>query len=177
MKKICIEICIISARGLSRRSSLLKPQWFAVSWIEPDEKYCTKIDVSGTPNPVWRTKFSISVDQTDNKFERMMLTIEVHRREPIFLRERLHGVAIVKLQEFLDKYTHVDIDKTRSEIEETASFQLRKRNSGKPKGFVDVSVRVSNEESGATLNSGHSHTIQNFLILLTLIAIFVHRVC
>lgn len=155
MKKIFVEICIISARGLSRKSSsLLKPQWFSVGWLEPDNKYCTKIDASGSPNPTWKTKFSISVDQTDTKLERMILTIEVYRREPIFLRERLHGVATVKLQEFLDKYTH-DRDKTRSEFEETASFQLRERNSGKPKGFVDVSVRISNKEPGTTFNSGH----------------------
>jgi C2 domain len=153
MKKITIEICIISARGLSRKSSLLKPQWFAVGWIEPDDKYCTKIDASGSPNATWKTKFSILVNQTDTKLERMMLTIEVYRRELIFLRERLHGVATVKLQEFLDKYTH-HTDKTTSEFEETASFQLRKRNSGKPKGFVDVSVRISSEESGTSLNSG-----------------------
>ncbi|KAJ3703192.1 hypothetical protein LUZ61_006897 [Rhynchospora tenuis] len=153
MNKVCIEVCIISARGLSRKSSLLKPQWFAVGWIEPDNKYCTKIDVSGSPNPTWKTKFSISVDLTNTKLERMILTIEVYRREPIFLRERLHGVATVKLEEFIDKHRN-DIDKKRSELEETASFQLRKRNSGKPKGFVDVSVRVSNEEPGTTLNSG-----------------------
>ncbi|XP_078154604.1 calcium-dependent lipid-binding (CaLB domain) family protein [Carex rostrata] len=153
MKKIFIEICIISARGLSRKSSLLKPQWFSVGWLEPDNKYCTKIDVSGSPNPTWKTKFSISVDQTDTKLERMILTIEVYKREPIFLRERLHGVATVKMQEFLDKYTH-DRDKTRSEFEETASFQLRERNSGKPKGFVDVSVRISSKEPDTTFNSG-----------------------
>ncbi|KAJ4819801.1 Calcium-dependent lipid-binding (CaLB domain) family protein [Rhynchospora pubera] len=153
MNKVCIEICIISARGLGRKSSLLKPQWFAVGWIESENKYCTKIDVSGSPNPTWKTKFSISVDLTDTKLERMILTIEVYRREPIFLRERLHGVATVKLEEFIDKHRH-EVDKASSGCEETASFQLRKRNSGKPKGFVDVSVRVSNEEPGTTLNSG-----------------------
>jgi len=50
-------------------------------------------------NASWKTKFSISVDRTDTKLERMILTIEVYRREPIFLRS-----CTVKLQEFLDKY-------------------------------------------------------------------------
>jgi hypothetical protein len=89
---------------------------------------------SGSQIATWKTKFSISVDRTDTKLEQMILTIEVYRREPIFLREWLHGVATVKLQEFLDKYTR-DIDQTRSDFEERASFQLRKRNSGNLKGL------------------------------------------
>ncbi|KAK9119814.1 hypothetical protein Scep_017907 [Stephania cephalantha] len=80
-----MEICILSARGLGRSSSLWKHQ-------------C---------------------------------------RDPIFLREKLQGTTIVVLKEFLDKHT-----KKRSLIEEVGSFQLRKQSSGKPQGFVDVSIRI-----------------------------------
>ncbi|KAJ3669102.1 hypothetical protein LUZ60_011052 [Juncus effusus] len=152
MAKICIEICIISARGLCKKSSLLKPQWFAVGWIEPNDKYCTKIDASGSLNPSWKTKFSISVDGNDSKLENMSITIEVYRREPIFLRERLHGTAVVHLKEFLVK--HDRVEKPGKGFEETGSFQLRKRNSGKAEGFVDVSISISKEGDGFASHSG-----------------------
>ncbi|OAY67279.1 uncharacterized protein LOC109728117 [Ananas comosus] len=147
MVKICIEICIISARGLRRKSSLLKPQWFAVGWIDPNNKYCTKIDTSGSPNPTWKTKFSVLIDGGDPKLKELSLTVEVHRREPIFLREHLQGVAVVPLKEFIAKFVRDD-EGSRSLVEETGSFQLRKRSSGKPKGLVDVSISISEEREG-----------------------------
>ncbi|KAG5224500.1 formin-G [Salix suchowensis] len=120
MGKIWIEICLISARGLRRTSSLWKLQWFAVGWIDPTNKYCTNIDASGNANPTWKTN-----------------------REPIFLRERLEGTATVVLKEFLAKYSN-----------EVGSYQLRKRSSSKPQGFVDVSIHISEERISQVCNGG-----------------------
>ncbi|GKU91222.1 hypothetical protein SLEP1_g5122 [Rubroshorea leprosula] len=136
MGKIRVEVCLISARGLRRSSSLWKVQWFAVGWIEPDNKYCTKIDASGNANPVWKTKFAALVD--DSNLKDMALQVEVYSREPIFLRERLQGTATVVLKEFLSK-------NSRSGAEQVGSYQLRKRNSNKPQGLVDISIRISDE--------------------------------
>lgn len=144
---------MISARGLHRLSSFLKPQWFAVGWIDPDSKYCTKIDNSGSSNPTWKTKFSVSIDDASSDLQGLSLTIEVYRREPIFLRESLQGTAVVQLREFLAKF-YKDTEPSRSGIEETGSFQLRKRNSGKPQGFVDVSVRILEDREGVTSHPG-----------------------
>ncbi|XP_016512366.1 uncharacterized protein LOC107829414 [Nicotiana tabacum] len=139
MGKIWIEVCLISARGLRRTSSLWKLQWYAVGWIDPNNKYCSKIDSSGNANPVWKTKFSMFVDTS----ELDTLHVEVYSREPIFLREKLLGTATVILKEFLDKYNNnTEVSKP---IEEVGSFQLRRKNSNKPQGFVDVSIRISEE--------------------------------
>ncbi|GJT42019.1 C2 domain containing protein [Tanacetum coccineum] len=143
MGKIWVEICLISARGLTRTSSLWKLQWFAVGWIDPNNKYCTKVDASGNANPKWKTKFSALVDDSDSKCDDLALNVEVYSRDPVFLKERLQGTAIVGLKEFLDK--HKNNSEESRHVEEVGSFQLRKKNSNKPQGFVDVSVNISQE--------------------------------
>lgn len=140
MTKISVEFCIISARGLGRKSSLLKPQWFSVAWVDPNSKYCTKVDASGNSHANWGTKFSLSVDEHDVGRQQMELTVEVYRREPIFLREHLQGAAVVQMKEYLDKFAHAE--EHSGFIEETASFQLRRKKSDKAHGFVDISIRI-----------------------------------
>ncbi|KAK6271592.1 PREDICTED: uncharacterized protein LOC18587532 [Theobroma cacao] len=142
MGKIWVEVCLISARGLRRSSSFWKLQWFAVGWIDPNNKYCTRIDASGNSNPVWKTKFAALVD--DSNFQDMMLNVEVYSREPIFLRERLQGTATVALKEFLAKHSN-NSSSSGAGTEKVGSYQLRKRNSNKPQGFVDISIRISEE--------------------------------
>ncbi|XP_020701860.1 uncharacterized protein LOC110113562 isoform X1 [Dendrobium catenatum] len=155
MTKIRIEVCIISARGLGGSTSLLKPQWLAVGWIDPNSKYCTKIYSSGNPNPTWKTKFLFDVDDRSSNMQDLSLTIEIHKREPIFLRDKLHGIANIMLKEFLVKFLK-DTDTFRSGLEEVGSFQLRKQNSGRPQGFVDISVRISEERDGVSSHSGRN---------------------
>lgn len=140
MGKVSVEFCIISARGLGRNTSLLKPQWFSVGWVDPSSKYCTKIDTSGNSNACWGTKFSVSVDEHDLAMKRMELTVEVYRRDPIFLREHLHGAAVVQMKEYLDKFAKSE--EHSGVIEETGSFQLRRKKSDKSHGFVDISIRI-----------------------------------
>lgn len=153
MGKIWIEVCLISARGLGRSSSLWKLQWFAVGWIDPNNKYCTKIDASGNANPVWRTKFAALVD--DSNFQDMALHVEVYSREPIFLRERLQGTATIVLKEFMANYSkNTEGSRPGTGTEEVGSYQLRKRNSSKPQGFVDISIRISEEREETSLYQG-----------------------
>ncbi|KAL8539451.1 hypothetical protein ACS0TY_001167 [Phlomoides rotata] len=153
MGKVEVEVCLISGRGLRRRSPLWKLQWFAVGWINPDNKYCTKIDATGNSNPVWRTKFSATFDDlSESKFQDLALHVEVYSREPFFLRESLLGSTTIVLKEFLDKFnSESDVPKP---VEEVGSFQLRKKNSNKPLGFVDVSIRVSQDPGSSSLGAG-----------------------
>ncbi|KAJ4850021.1 hypothetical protein Tsubulata_014056, partial [Turnera subulata] len=148
---IWVEVCLISARGLRRTSALWKLQWFAVGWIDPNNKYCTKIDASGNANPTWKTKFATLVD--DSNFQDMALHVEVYSREPIFLRERLEGTASIVLKEFLAKYSK-NSEASSSGAEEVGSYQLRKRNSNKPQGFVDVSIHISEDREGSRNEGG-----------------------
>ncbi|KAL9315897.1 hypothetical protein ACSQ67_016898 [Phaseolus vulgaris] len=132
MAKISIEVCLISARGVRGSPSLWKRQWYAVGWVDPKSKYCTKVDASGNANPLWRTKFGIQVDSSDPD---LALHLEVYSRDPLFLTEKLHGSATVVLREFLTKQV--------KSSEEVGSYQLRKKKSNKPSGFIDVSIRLS----------------------------------
>lgn len=152
MGKVWVEICLISARGLTKTSSLWKLQWFAVGWIDPNNKYCTKIDASGNTNPIWKTKFSALVDNADSRFDDLALNVEVYSRDPVFLKEKLQGTASVGLKEFLDK--HKNNSETLRKVEEVGSFQLRKRNTNKPQGFVDVSIRISQETDESSSYEG-----------------------
>ena len=145
MARTSVEFCVISARGLGRRSSLLKPQWFSVAWVDQNSKYCTKVDASGSSNPSWGMKFSVSADEHDlNSLQQMVLTVEVYRREPIFLREHLQGAAVVQMKEYFDKLANGE--EHAGLIEETASFQLRRKKSDKAHGFVDISIRICKEK-------------------------------
>ncbi|KAK4363530.1 hypothetical protein RND71_018771 [Anisodus tanguticus] len=125
MGKIWIEVCLISARGLRRTSALWKLQWYAVGWIDPNNKYCSKIDSSGNANPVWKTKFSMLVDTSELDLQDLALHVEVYSREPIFLREKLMGTATVVLKEFLDKYNNNS--EVSKPIEEVGAFNCGKR--------------------------------------------------
>jgi hypothetical protein len=164
MTKISVEFCIISARGLGRKSSLLKPQWFSVGWVDPNSKYCTKIDASGNSDASWGTKFSVSVDEHDLAVQQMQLTVEVYRREPIFLREHLQGAAVVQMKEYLDKFAHTE--EHSGVIEETGSFQLRRKKSDKAHGFVDISIQICKEEDHHDQFSGkHKFLVCNSEII------------
>ncbi|CAK9172792.1 unnamed protein product, partial [Ilex paraguariensis] len=77
MGKLSVEIYLISARGLRRTSSLWKLQWFAVGWVDPNNKYCTKIDSSENANPVRKTKFSTLVDKSESNLGDLALNVEV----------------------------------------------------------------------------------------------------
>lgn len=158
MGKIWVEVCLISARGLRRSSSLWKLQWFAVGWIDPNNKYCTKIDASGNANPVWKTKFAASVDDSESNFNDLALHVEVYSREPIFLRERHQGTATIVLKEFLAKHKKSS-EVSRPGIEELGSYQLRKRNSNKPQGFVDVSIQISEDREEPSSYQGIHNTL------------------
>ena len=162
MGKLWVEVCLISARGLRRTSSVWKRQWFAVGWIDTNNKYCTRIDASGNANPVWKTKFSTVVDPSEPNFQDMALHVEVYSREPIFLRERLLGTTTVILKEFLEKY--LKNSEVPKPVEEVGSFQLRKKNTNKPRGFVDISIRISEEREES---SSYQGTITDSLIIMT----------
>lgn len=156
MGKIWVEICLISARGVrSSTPSLWKRQWYAVGWVDPKTKYCTKVDSSGNANPVWRTKFAIQVDDNNNNNSEpnsskdLALNVEVYSRDPVFLTEKLHGSATVLLKEFLAKQ---QVNQKNSE--EAGSYQLRKKKSSKPRGFIDVSIRVSEDKEEPNSHPG-----------------------
>ncbi|KAL6131742.1 hypothetical protein ACLB2K_070116 [Fragaria x ananassa] len=154
MGKLWVEVCLISARGLRRSSSLWKLQWYAVGWTNPNNKYCTKIDASGNANPVWKTKFATLVEDAESKLNDLALHIEVYSREPIFLRERLQGTATILLKEFLAKHNK-NSENSRHGAEEVGSYQLRKKNSNKPQGFVDVSIHISEDMEGRSSYTGN----------------------
>ncbi|GMP69730.1 hypothetical protein CsSME_00028880 [Camellia sinensis var. sinensis] len=135
MGKIWVEVCLISARGLRRTSALFKLQWYAVGWIDPNNKYCSRIDVSGNANPVWKTKFSALVDNSEPNFQDLALHVEVYSREPIFLRERLQGTATVVLKEFrsqLKKSGAFNCEKgIPTNLKDSLMFQSESRRKGK----------------------------------------------
>ncbi|KAH1262176.1 ATP-dependent RNA helicase DBP3 [Glycine max] len=96
---IWVEVCLISAHGLQLSTSLWKRQWFAVGWIDHNNKYCTKVVNSGNANPVWRTKFVIPVDDSVSNIQDLALNVEVYSIDPVFFTEKLLGSATVFLRD------------------------------------------------------------------------------
>ncbi|KAK7275911.1 hypothetical protein RIF29_17037 [Crotalaria pallida] len=157
MGKIWVEICLISARGVHASLSLWKRQWYAVGWVDPNNKYCTKVDASGNANPFWRTKFAIQVDDSDPNFQDLALNLEVYSRDPFFFTEKLHGSATVVLKEFLVKSSS---EVSKAGDEEVGSYQLRGKKSNKPRGFIDVSIRVSEDKEEIDSHPGDGGGIE-----------------
>ncbi|KAI4370481.1 hypothetical protein MLD38_018832 [Melastoma candidum] len=137
MGRVSVQVCLISARGLRTSHSLWKRHWFAVGWIDPKDKYCSSVDCSGSPNPVWNTKFSSLVDDS----EVLNLHVQVYSRDPFFFTESLQGSTVLSLTEFLRNRRDGS-----GKVEDVGSYQLRKNNSRKHRGFVDVSVRILSEK-------------------------------
>ncbi|RDX65093.1 Serotonin N-acetyltransferase 1, chloroplastic, partial [Mucuna pruriens] len=151
-------VCLISAHGLQHSTSLWKRQWFAVVWIDLNSKYCTKVVYSGSANPVWRTKFVIPVDYSAPNIQDLALNVEVYSIDPIFFTEKLHGSATVVLKEFLVKQLkNSDVSKPRQE--EVGSYQLWKKKSSKPRGFIDILIRIYDEKKESNSHSGNKEGI------------------
>ncbi|KAI9102137.1 hypothetical protein K1719_023647 [Acacia pycnantha] len=160
MGKIWVEVSLVSAHGLEHSPSLWKRQWFAVGWIDPNFKYCTKVDASGSENPVWKTKFAILVDdsESDINIRDLVLNVEVHSIDPIFLTEKIHGSAPVIIKEFLaNKVPNSEVS-LRPGNEEVRSYQLRKKDSDKPRGFIDISIRILEEKKEQNSKPGKKTT-------------------
>eukprot|EP01018_Ginkgo_biloba_P015324 Gb_07666 [translate_table: standard] len=139
MEKRSIEVGIISARGLKKVAPLWKMRTYAVAWINPEHKYCTKIDKHGDTHPVWNMKFSCIVDDQTLQNEDdtiSSVTVEIHSMEPVFHCHKLECSATILLKEFIAKS-----NRNGEDHEERASFQLRSP-SGKARGMVDVSIRI-----------------------------------
>ncbi|XP_054788863.1 uncharacterized protein LOC129294477 isoform X1 [Prosopis cineraria] len=156
MGKIWVEVSLVSAHGLGRSPSFWKRQWFAVGWIHPNCKYCTKVDDSGSENPVWKTKFAVLVDDSESEIniQDLVLNVEVHSIDPIFLSENIYGSASVIIKEFLAKEVPNSGASVRPGNEEVWSYQLRKKDSDKPRGFIDISIRVFEEKEYQNSNPG-----------------------
>ncbi|XP_028795963.1 histone-lysine N-methyltransferase, H3 lysine-36 specific-like [Neltuma alba] len=156
MGKVWVEASLVSAHGLGYPPSLWKRQWFAVGWIDPNCKYCTKVDASGSENPVWKTKFAILVDDSESEIniQDLVLNVEVRSIDPIFLTEKVHGSASVIIKEFLAKKVPNSEVSLSTGNEELRSYQLRKKDSDKPAGFIDISVRILEEKKGQNSNLG-----------------------
>ncbi|MED6150732.1 hypothetical protein PIB30_075337 [Stylosanthes scabra] len=148
-----VEVFLVSAHGLQHSTSLWKRQWFAVVWIDYNSKYCTKVDDSENASPVWRTKFSIPIDNSVPNFQDSALNVEVYSIEPVFLMEKLHGTATVDLREFLDKGVK-NSEEPHLRQPEVRSYQLRKKNAGKPRGFIDISICVHDVKKEQKSQSG-----------------------
>lgn len=158
MGTIRVEVCLISAHGLQHSTSLWKRQWYAVGWIDLNSKYCTKVVDSGSANPVWRTKLVIPVDDSAPNIQDLALKVEVYSIDPIFFTEKLHGSATVFLKEFLVKQVkNSKVSNPRQE--EVGSYQLRKRKSSNPRGFVDILIRICDEKKESNSHTGNKEGI------------------
>ncbi|XP_058753152.1 uncharacterized protein LOC131626334 [Vicia villosa] len=138
---IWVEFCLKSAHGLQHSTSLWKRQWYAVGWINHNSKYCTKVVDSGNANPVWKTNFAVPVDDSIPNIQDLALNVEVYCIDPIF-KEKLHGSATIGLKRFLFKQAKNN-EASMPKQEGVRSYQLRKKKSNKPRGYIDILIHIS----------------------------------
>ncbi|XP_071722794.1 uncharacterized protein [Rutidosis leptorrhynchoides] len=126
-----LELTILSAKNLKNinwRHGPLKP--YAVVWVDPKNKYSTKVDENGDESPIWDEKLVIPLN---DPIEDSTLYIDIVHADAAEDIKPLIGSAKVKLNEVVKEVGIGEIF--------TDSLKL-KRPSGRPHGKVEVKAVI-----------------------------------
>ncbi|XP_077238744.1 calcium-dependent lipid-binding (CaLB domain) family protein [Tasmannia lanceolata] len=124
-----LDLTIISAKHLKNvnwRHGDLKP--YAIFWLDPDRKFATKPDDSGSTRPVWNERFTLPITLP---IPDSLLTLEIFHSKPSETPKPLVATTRVPLKELLDSD-----DSTRIK-----TLDLR-RPSGRPQGKIRIKLAV-----------------------------------
>ncbi|KAJ7528142.1 hypothetical protein O6H91_16G086100 [Diphasiastrum complanatum] len=93
-----LELFIISAQELRNANNFGgKLNTYAVAYVDPRHKVCTRIDEEGGINPSWDQKLSLTIDQRLLEDVTAQLTIEIYC--PGTWKDKLLGTARVSISD------------------------------------------------------------------------------
>lgn len=138
-----LEVTLISAKDLNEANLFSKMDVYAVVSLagEPRSAQRTATDKDGGKNPSWKNatvRFSIPVDLAAAS----RLVVHVALRSERFLGDRDIGEVHIPLNELFGDRG----DKSSSQF---VSYQVRKPNSGKPKGVLNLSYKFCEPPASA----------------------------
>lgn len=127
-----VQVKLSSARNLKNvnwRNGPVKP--YAVVWVDPNNKYSTRVDEEGDTSPYWDETLTIPLPGPVDGDTTLYIDVVHAGSDPD--TKPLIGSARLKLREVVD-----DVG-----FDERASRTLQlKRPSGRPQGKVDVKVTI-----------------------------------
>lgn len=137
METRSMEITLISARDLKKRSIFSKTNAFAVAWISNNNKnrQWTPVDKENGTNPTWNQVMNFILNEADLQQGRLFLQIVIYRTATFGDKEI--GRVSIPLNEFLKPSGG-----KKGARAKFLSYQVRKP-SGKSKGVLDLSVKFT----------------------------------
>ncbi|KAJ4970383.1 hypothetical protein NE237_003482 [Protea cynaroides] len=142
-KPLDLEITIVSAKHLKNvnwRQGDLKP--YAIFWVDPDRRFATKPDESGSTRPVWNERFTIPINFP---LQDSLLILEIFHSKPSETPKPLVGTLRFPLKDLSESS---DSDRIRT-------LELR-RPSGRPHGKIRMKIAIRPPPSPPALDF---HTI------------------
>ncbi|KAL3521183.1 hypothetical protein ACH5RR_019332 [Cinchona calisaya] len=124
-----LDVTIVSAKHLknvSWRNGDLKP--YVILWVDPDRRFATKSDDSGSTRPVWNERFVLPLNLPPQD---SLLTLEIFHSKPSETPKPLVGTLRFQLKDLVDLD---DSNKLRT-------FELR-RPSGRPQGKIRLKLAL-----------------------------------
>ncbi|XP_031485592.1 uncharacterized protein LOC116254358 [Nymphaea colorata] len=126
-----LEINIISGQGLHPQTRPMST--YAVVWIRPDRKLCTRVDSDNHTSPQWNDKFIFRVDESFLRSETSAIMVEIYCIR--WFRDTLIGTVRVLVENLLPRKGYGG-----SSMKFTA-LQVR-RPSGRPQGILNLGSAV-----------------------------------
>ncbi|OAY72577.1 Protein SRC2 [Ananas comosus] len=135
-----LEVTLISAKDLKKVNIFTKMEVYAIASIsggDPRARHRTAVDRNGGRSPTWNATlcFAIPAAALDPR-----LALHVLLRSERILGDRDVGEVFVPLMELLDSSSTASADATETKF---VSYQVRRPTSGKPKGVLNLSYKVS----------------------------------
>ncbi|CAN6486096.1 unnamed protein product [Victoria cruziana] len=127
-----LEITIISAQDLHPANRSMST--YAVAWVQPDRKLCTRVESGSHTNPQWNDKFIFRVEEWFLRSEMSAVMVEIYCAG--WLRDSLIGSVRVLIGNLLPAKGAGIFAGMRF-----TALQVR-RPSGRPQGILNLGIAV-----------------------------------
>jgi hypothetical protein len=95
MAQFTIEVSVMAAEELQNTSKFGKMSVYAVLWVDPAMKKCTRVLHKAGKNPVWNDRVSLSlVNPTLLSYPHSTLTVQVSHHRPHLTYATLYCVPV-----------------------------------------------------------------------------------
>jgi hypothetical protein len=141
MAQFTIEVSVMAAEELQNTSKFGKMSVYAVLWVDPAMKKCTRVLYKAGKNPVWNDRVSLSlVNPTLFSYPNSTLTVQVFSHGRI--NDTLVGTTYVSLSE-IARMNAMRVDPDEGNI---LTLPLH-RPSGRIQGSISLWINVSGNEA------------------------------
>jgi len=162
MAQFTIEVSVMAAEELQNTSKFGKMSVYAVLWVDPAMKKCTRVLHKAGKNPVWNDRVSLSlVNPTLLSYPHSTLTLQVFSHGRI--NDTLVGTTYVSLSE-IARMSAMRVDPDEGNI---LTLPLH-RPSGRIQGSISLWINLSDKGPGLVapgMPSSSSGTVEGIPVM------------